>query len=253
MFRKWILYNTKIKGLSFKFYFDTKKAFITLDLEDDLENRVNCWEKLIALKSILHDEYLPDAIYQELLLANAINLLSFDISQQDKVQVSVSGNVGWLDFTHGITFANAVRKQCSKYPELWPQGLLQMACFNGRNAGFTNEEIDLVTIDLTLTEYSGLNLLEIMRNEFAGIPCIVISGKPASSMAEKCKKLGALGYVQKPCSMRDLMTLVQSILSGRWKYDSSVWRCWARARDCQTFMPYDEWNDWGRESGGNRN
>ncbi len=63
--RKWILYNTKIKGLSFKFYFDTKKAFVSLDLEDDLENRINCWEKLVALKSILQDEYLPNAIYEE--------------------------------------------------------------------------------------------------------------------------------------------------------------------------------------------
>ncbi len=85
----------------------------------------------------------PETIYQALLLANAINLLSFDIAQQDKVQVTVSGNVGWLDFTHGLTFANAVRKQCSRYPDLWPQALLQMACFNGRNAGFTNTEIDL--------------------------------------------------------------------------------------------------------------
>ena len=63
--RKWILYNTKIKGLSFKFYFDTKKAFIALDLEDNLENRIKCWEKLIALKNILLDNYLPDAIYKE--------------------------------------------------------------------------------------------------------------------------------------------------------------------------------------------
>tara|TARA_R110002073_G_scaffold325707_2_gene505017 strand:+ start:523 stop:951 length:429 start_codon:yes stop_codon:yes gene_type:complete len=63
--RKWILYNTKIKGLSFKFYFDTKKAFIALDLEDNLENRINCWEKLTALKNILLDNYLPDAIYKE--------------------------------------------------------------------------------------------------------------------------------------------------------------------------------------------
>lgn len=63
--RKWILYNTKIKGLSFKFHFDTKKALITLDLEDDLENRINCWEKLVALKSILQTDYLPNAIYEE--------------------------------------------------------------------------------------------------------------------------------------------------------------------------------------------
>jgi len=63
--RKWVLYNTKIKGLSFKFHFDTKKALVALDLEDHLENRINIWEKLIALKSILHSDYLPDAIYDE--------------------------------------------------------------------------------------------------------------------------------------------------------------------------------------------
>ena len=88
---------------------------------------------------------LPEKIFHALLMANAINLLSFNIEQQYKTHVSVSGNVGWLDFTHGLTFANAVRLQCSKFPELWPQGLLQMACFNGRNAAFTSSEIDLTS------------------------------------------------------------------------------------------------------------
>ena len=63
--RKWILYNTKLKGLSFKFHFDTKKALVALDLEDDLEQRILYWEKLIAIKSILQDEYLPDAVFEE--------------------------------------------------------------------------------------------------------------------------------------------------------------------------------------------
>ena len=85
----------------------------------------------------------PEELYRALLLANAINLLGFDISQQNKIHVSVSGNVGWLDFTHGLTFANAVRQQCARFPELWPQGLLQLALFNGRNAGFTNDELEL--------------------------------------------------------------------------------------------------------------
>ena len=85
----------------------------------------------------------PEQIYQALLLANAASLLSFDIDQQDKIKVPVSGNVGWLDFTHGLTFANAVRQQCTRYPELWPQGLLQMACFNGRNAAFTTAQMDV--------------------------------------------------------------------------------------------------------------
>jgi len=63
--KKWILYDTKIKGVAFKFHFDTTAALIALDLEDDLENRINCWEKLVALKSILKVEYLADAIYEE--------------------------------------------------------------------------------------------------------------------------------------------------------------------------------------------
>ena len=94
----------------------------------------------VTVKNSLVD---PEKIYDQLLLANAISMLSFNLAQQSKVQVSVSGNVDWLDFTHALTFSNAVRKQCRKYPELWPQGLLQMACFSGRNAAFTTPDYDL--------------------------------------------------------------------------------------------------------------
>ena len=38
---------------------------IALDLEDDLENRINCWEKLVALQGILKGDYLADVIYEE--------------------------------------------------------------------------------------------------------------------------------------------------------------------------------------------
>ena len=63
--RKWILYDTKIKGMSFKFHFDTKGALVALDLEDDLENRISYWEKLLSLQSILKNEYISDLIFKE--------------------------------------------------------------------------------------------------------------------------------------------------------------------------------------------
>lgn len=85
----------------------------------------------------------PEEIYQQLLLANAISMLGFNINQQSKVRTTISGNVGWLDFTHGLTFSNAVKKQCRLFPDLWPKGLLQMACFIGRNAAYTTETYDL--------------------------------------------------------------------------------------------------------------
>ena len=63
--RKWILYDTKIKGLSFKFHFDTKSALVALDLENDLENRIMYWEKLLSLKSIVLEDFLPEATFEE--------------------------------------------------------------------------------------------------------------------------------------------------------------------------------------------
>ena len=82
------------------------------------------------------------ALYQALLGALAWNFLHYDIAMQDRTDNAVSRNIGWLDFTHGITFANAVRVQCERAPGLWPQGLAQMACFVGRNAGFLDTGLD---------------------------------------------------------------------------------------------------------------
>lgn len=62
---KWVLYDTKIKDFSFKFYFDTKKARVSLDIEDqDLENRIKYYEKMVSLKSLFL-EYVPDAIFED--------------------------------------------------------------------------------------------------------------------------------------------------------------------------------------------
>ena len=44
--RKWMLYDTKIKDFSFKFYVDNKKAQVTLDIEPkDEEKRKIYFEK----------------------------------------------------------------------------------------------------------------------------------------------------------------------------------------------------------------
>ena len=84
----------------------------------------------------------PMRLFHALLGANAHNLLTFDDGHQDQVRIPIADNVGWLSFTHGITFANAVRLQCTRFPELWPAALLQMACFSGRNAPYTAGDAD---------------------------------------------------------------------------------------------------------------
>ena len=86
--RKWILYNTKIKGMSFKFHFDIKTALIALDLEGDLENRINTWEKLQSLQSILINEYLPSAIFEEVyFLDNGKEISRIYVPLKQKVSI----------------------------------------------------------------------------------------------------------------------------------------------------------------------
>lgn len=63
--RKWLLYNTKIKDVSFKFYVDNKKAQVLLDIEPkDDEKRKIYFEKVESLRTILLEEYLPEAIFE---------------------------------------------------------------------------------------------------------------------------------------------------------------------------------------------
>ncbi|MDO4763398.1 MAG: DUF4268 domain-containing protein [Flavobacteriaceae bacterium] len=62
---KWILYQTKIKGVSFKFHFDTKKAMVMMEIEGSLEHRIKYFEKMQSLQDILETEYLPKAIYSD--------------------------------------------------------------------------------------------------------------------------------------------------------------------------------------------
>ncbi len=84
----------------------------------------------------------PQGLYKALLGAAAWNLLHFDRAVEARNDGPISDNVGWLDFTHALTFANAVRRLCGRTPELWPQGLLQIACFIGRNAAYVDKDLD---------------------------------------------------------------------------------------------------------------
>lgn len=64
--RKWLLYDTKIKDVTFKFYVDNKKAQVLLDIEPkENEKRKIYFEKIESLKNILLEEFLPDAVIEK--------------------------------------------------------------------------------------------------------------------------------------------------------------------------------------------
>lgn len=61
--RKWLLYNTKIKGFTFKFQADRKKALVCLDIEhpEAIANEL-LFDQMISLKNLFENE-VPAVIF----------------------------------------------------------------------------------------------------------------------------------------------------------------------------------------------
>ena len=64
--RKWILYDTKIKDLSFKFFVDNTKAQVIIDIEHrNEEKRIAYFEKFESFKNIISEDYIQNLIYNK--------------------------------------------------------------------------------------------------------------------------------------------------------------------------------------------
>ena len=64
--RKWLLYDTKIKDFSFKFYVDNKKAQVMLDIEPkDDEKRLFYYGKIESLKNVLLDDFISELVFEK--------------------------------------------------------------------------------------------------------------------------------------------------------------------------------------------
>ena len=63
--KKWMLYDTQIKDVTFKFFVDNSIARVQLDIEPrDEEKRKIYYEKMQSLRTLLHEEHLPDALFE---------------------------------------------------------------------------------------------------------------------------------------------------------------------------------------------
>ena len=92
--RKWVLYDTKIKDFSFKFYVENTKAQVQIDIEHRNEiKRVQYFEKLESLKNILEEEFVPNLVFEKnYVLENGKTISRIWV---EKLQVSVSNRKYW--------------------------------------------------------------------------------------------------------------------------------------------------------------
>jgi hypothetical protein len=92
--RKWVLYDTKIKDFSFKFYVDNKKAQVIIDIEHRNDDTRNIYfEKLESLKTILEDDFIKDLVFEKNFTLE--NGKTISRVWCEKLDVSVSNRKYW--------------------------------------------------------------------------------------------------------------------------------------------------------------
>lgn len=92
--RKWLLYDTKIKDFSFKFYVDNKKAQVLIDIEHrNEETRKIYFEKIESLKTILEADYIKDLVFEKYFTIESGKTISRVWVEQ--LNVSVSNRNYW--------------------------------------------------------------------------------------------------------------------------------------------------------------
>lgn len=112
----------------------------------------------------------PHTLYSVLMASAARHLLMYDMKHQYAFDNKVKDNVGWLHLTHALTFGNAVRVLCETHPQLWTQGLLQMACFSGRNVPYIDPSMNVEPWLLSDVETYFENSLQEVMDHGIGIP-----------------------------------------------------------------------------------
>lgn len=73
---------------------------------------------------------------------------------------------------------------------------------------------DIVIVDITLRDGSGIRLIENLTYTHPGLPVLVLSMHDEATYAERCLKTGAMGYVMKHESSRNLLAAIRKVLGG---------------------------------------
>jgi len=75
------------------------------------------------------------------------------------------------------------------------------------------QEFDLVLVDVSLPQMSGINLVAALREKYPDLPCAMLSGHMSSQYARRALEAGARGYLLKD-NPAGILTGLQPIVKG---------------------------------------
>ena len=74
---------------------------------------------------------------------------------------------------------------------------------------------DLVLLDISLPDQSGLNMLKLLHKQKPKLPIIMLSSHPEEQYAVRTLKAGAAGYVNKGSAASILKEAIEKVFTGR--------------------------------------
>lgn len=74
--------------------------------------------------------------------------------------------------------------------------------------------IDVVLLDIALPDMDGLDVLQILRRDWPGLPVLMLSTYPEKQYAVRCIQLGASGYLNKSTDTDALMAALRRVAAG---------------------------------------
>ncbi len=117
----------------------------------------------------------------------------------------------------------------------------------GALEGIRQSRPDVVIVDITLAESSGLDLIKNLRNEYEDLPVLVVSMHEESLYAERALRAGAMGYVMKNEPAKTVIAAIHSVLRGEMylsrKMSSSVISKFVRGETDQPMSPLEILSD----------
>ncbi|MFH1719058.1 MAG: response regulator transcription factor [Planctomycetota bacterium] len=74
---------------------------------------------------------------------------------------------------------------------------------------------DVVTVDISLEDASGLELIKDIKTQFPGLPVLALSMHQESLYAERALRAGAKGYVTKHEATKEVIVAIRKVLDGQ--------------------------------------
>ena len=76
---------------------------------------------------------------------------------------------------------------------------------------------DLIITDINMPDINGLELIGFVKSnpEYKDIPLVIVSTEKSDEDKKRGLALGASGYVVKPFTKEDLMSMIKNVLEGK--------------------------------------